>query len=77
MRGRPGRAKTLFQLFIAATVANLTLLAGHARPEKDGSDGSFRLILVLVALYSLVRRPLGPQNDFRVRPVPRIALNPT
>ncbi|HEY5476284.1 MAG TPA: IS1182 family transposase [Tepidiformaceae bacterium] len=75
-----GRAKTLFQLIIAATVANLTLLAGHARREKDileSSNGSFRFILVLVALYSLVRRPLGPQNDQRVRPVPRIASNST
>src|ERR1035437_7099192 len=64
-----GRAKTLFQLLMAATVANLTLLAGHARREKDileSSNGSFRFILVLVALYSLVRRPLGPQNDKRI-----------
>lgn len=75
-----GRAKTLFQLLMAATVANLTLLAGHAKREKnilESSNHSSRFILVLVALYWLVRRPLGPQNDFRVRPAPRIAPNQT
>jgi len=75
-----GRAKTLFQLLIAATVANLTLLAGYSKREEDRSDSSnssSRFILVLVALYSLVQRPLSPQNDFRVRPAPPIAPNST
>lgn len=50
-----GRAKTLFQLLMAATVANLTLLAGQ--PAKSDSDGPSRLILAFLALCTLTRRP--------------------
>jgi hypothetical protein len=61
-----GRAKTLFQLALAATVANLTLLAGHglAHPPHRGLfSGSATLavvrtaaILVLLLAYSLTDR---------------------
>jgi hypothetical protein len=47
-----GRAKTLFQLALAATVANLTLLAGHRlahRPNLGCFSGSAILAAVLIA----------------------------
>jgi hypothetical protein len=61
-----GRAKTLLQLAMAATVANLTLLAGHglAHPPNQGvfSDSATLAVvltaalLVLVLAYSLTER---------------------
>jgi len=47
-----GRAKTLFQLALAATVANLTLLAGHGLahpPHLGGHFGSATSAVVLTA----------------------------
>jgi hypothetical protein len=47
-----GRGKTLFQLAMAATVANLTLLAGQSlahRPNQSLFSGSAALAVVLIA----------------------------
>jgi transposase len=58
-----GRTKTLFQLLMAAAVANLTLLANAA---PDGSDGMlvtgacFALAAVLLAPWSRPDGPAGP-----------------
>jgi transposase len=46
-----GRAKTLFQLALAATVANLTLLAGHDLAGTGDTGLSTGLGLVLFALF--------------------------
>jgi hypothetical protein len=61
-----GRTKTLFQLLMAAAVANLTLLANAA---PDGSDGMFvtgaclALAAVLLAPWSRPDGPLGPNPE--------------
>ena len=62
-----GRTKTLFQLLMAAAVANLTLLANTATEGSDGAviaGACFALAAVLLALRS---RPDGPQ-----RPTPDV-----
>ena len=67
-----GRAKTLFQLLMAATVANLTLVAvkvGLMRPRGSKKGGLFahllaRLIAFMVALI------LSVANIFRLNPSP-------
>jgi transposase len=48
-----GRAKTLFQVLLAATVANLTLLA-HAAPPGAGPLTAVALLLTLAPLARLV-----------------------
>jgi hypothetical protein len=58
-----GRAKTLFQLLMAATVANLTLLANRSRALEEGSNGPSRLILVLIALHTLTYDPFCLRNS--------------
>ena len=61
-----GRTKTLFQLLLAATVANLTLLAHTA---TEGSDGAivaaacFALAVALLARRSHQDGPEGPNPD--------------
>jgi transposase len=57
-----GRTKTLFQLLLAAAVANLTLLANTATAEGDGAivaGVGFALAVVLLACRS---RPIGPEG---------------
>ena len=71
-----GRAKTRFQLLMAATVANLTLLAGHARAAGGETPPSPSATL-LSALCSLIAlqiviwplegtRASTPRSDARV-----------
>ncbi|HEX4621189.1 MAG TPA: IS1182 family transposase [Myxococcaceae bacterium] len=48
-----GRRKTLFQLFLAATVANLTLVAGHQLP-KPAAAGLLQLVR---AAFQHLRQP--------------------
>ncbi len=58
-----GRRKTLFQLLMAATVANLTLLAGHAAAGNRQSllEGAFVLALAALCIASpLPKSPLWP-----------------
>jgi Transposase domain (DUF772)/Transposase DDE domain len=67
-----GRAKTLFQLALAAAVANLTLLAGHglAHPLTQGlSSGSATLAVVLIAalLVMLLAYSLTDRGDWSCR----------
>ncbi len=50
-----GRAKTKFQLYLAATVANLTLVAGN-------SDGRARPVAVQTTAALSVRRPFLPSS---------------
>ena len=54
-----GRTKTLFQVLMAATVANLTLVAtktGHMRPRNRSVSNCFRFVSdVLAAVQSLIR----------------------
>lgn len=75
-----GRAKTLFQLLMAATVANLTLLAGPVRMLLSGSDASQLLFLALVILcmpvVAAIGGPLRPAASFPCLPppTPRLSL---
>jgi len=52
-----GRTKTLFQLCLAAAVANLTLLAATSTilsaPGGEAADWSLRLLAVMLTLASL------------------------
>src|SRR5918997_7196930 len=63
-----GRTKTLFQLLLAAAVANLTLLAHTA---TEGSDGAVvaaaccALLAVLLAPRSHPVNPVGPTPNLR------------
>ena len=56
-----GRRKTLFQLLLAATVANLTLLAGHAAAGNRQSLLAGTLILALAALSIAAPLPKSPR----------------
>ena len=59
-----GRAKTAFQLLMAAAVANLTYLAASSSHASDATSGPFGLLVVLFGLLVLlvccVRRPIWP-----------------
>jgi hypothetical protein len=76
-----GRTKTLFQLLLAATVANLTLLANTATAGSDGAivaGACIALAAVLLARQGRPDGPDGPNPDPRW-PVPgraRSALSP-
>lgn len=71
-----GRAKTRLQLFLAATVANLTLLAGRgvAPAGGDGSAGARRVLEAFTtttnALRSLPRRVVAAARTFSRFPAP-------
>jgi hypothetical protein len=77
-----GRTKTLFQLLLAAAVANLTLLANSATATGDSmivAGAVFALAMVLPACWSRPDHPEGPTPDLRWL-VPRPAsptLQPT
>ena len=77
-----GRTKTLFQLLMAAAVANLTLLANTATATGDSmivAGAVFALAMVLLACWSRPDHPEGPTPDRRWL-VPRPAsptLQPT
>jgi hypothetical protein len=63
-----GRAKTLFHLLLAATVANLTLLANTATAGSDGAivaGACITLAAVLLARRSRPDGPVGPNPDPR------------
>ena len=63
-----GRTKTLFQLLMAAAVANLTLLANSATAEADGhavAGAAFALAVGLLARRSRPHSSEGPTPDLR------------
>ena len=65
-----GRAKTLFQLLMAATVANLTLLAGLGAAGKGQPEPTSPINVALAALAALLiitAASLGPQQPLRSR----------
>jgi len=62
-----GRVKTYFQLLMAATVANLTLLAAQSPATAGGSDPSGRLFLVLIALCSFVSSQIRARTNSTAR----------
>ena len=64
-----GRKKTRFQVLMAATVANLTLLAG-----KEASEGVFRRVLASLGVLCRRIRSLMPRSTaWRAIPVPAAA----
>ena len=64
-----GRKKTRFQVLMAATVANLTLLAG-----KEASEGVFRRVLGSLGVLCRRIRSLMPRSTaWRAIPVPAAA----
>ncbi len=69
-----GRAKTLFQLLMAATVANLTLLAAHSQLPGGAPDPSWLPLLALIAVWGLAGAHLiaemPPGAPSRQSPVP-------
>ena len=56
-----GRVKTKFQLYLAATVANLTLVAGKIglSGSTDGGPAGHRSSAMMSALWSPMRRPIS------------------
>jgi hypothetical protein len=63
-----GRTKTLFQLLLAAAVANLTLLANSAAPTGDRmvvAGAAFTLAMILLARRSRPDDPEGSTPDLR------------
>ena len=57
-----GRAKTEFQVLMAAAVANLTYLAATSSQPTDATARSFGLLVTLFGLLAVaVSRALGPQ----------------
>src|SRR5438128_7918332 len=74
-----GRTKTLFQLGLAAAVANLTLLAATSGAlSESGSDGfswSLVILAALVGLSSLLWVPDSLPSSFSTAP-PRLAHPP-
>ena len=61
-----GRTKTLFQLLMAAAVANLTLLANTARDGNDGmivTGACFAVAAALLAPWSRPDGPVGPAPE--------------
>jgi hypothetical protein len=71
-----GRTKTLFQLLMAAAVANLTLLATTATNGSDAAlvagSYSFALLALLLAIRSLPTSSERPYSTVR-RPMPHAA----
>jgi hypothetical protein len=70
-----GGAKTLFQLCMAAAVANLTLLAYRAAQGTSGPDSLHLFVLIVAAvlftlsdLPLLGQRPSGASSSTRNRP---------
>jgi hypothetical protein len=59
-----GRTKTLFQLLMAAAVANLTLLA-NATPDGIVIGACFALVVLLLAHWRRPDGPEGPNSDLR------------
>ena len=57
-----GRAKTLFQLLLAAAVANLTLLASATPEGSDGVPLTAACLALAVLLLTRWRRPDGPEG---------------
>jgi Transposase DDE domain len=57
-----GRTKTLFQLLLAAAVANLTLLANTAAEGSDGALIAGACFALAVALLARRRRQDGPEG---------------
>ena len=57
-----GHAKTKFQLFLAATVANQTLMAGKLGPSgKPGKDPiAFSIVPNILPLFSPILSPVRP-----------------
>jgi transposase len=82
-----GRTKTLFQVLLAATVANLTLLAGKTAWEQLGGtpDGLVTSLLVLATFVIVLWEPAAANGrrirDTHSRATPRVrrslALGPT
>jgi hypothetical protein len=63
-----GRTKTLFQLLLAAAVANLTLLANTATEGSNGAiiaGACFALLAVLLVPRSHPDSPEGPNPEVR------------
>jgi hypothetical protein len=67
-----GRTKTRFQLLMAATVANLTLLAAFAQQNTASTLLSAALLALLVASWALTRPHLRPEAA-----LPRRSVHPT
>jgi len=62
-----GRAKTEFQLLMAAAVANLTYLAATTNQPVAADPGALGLLTVLLALLVvMLNRPLGPGRPIGV-----------
>lgn len=58
-----GRAKTEFQLLMAAAVANLTLLAALSDPPNSAASPALGLLALLIGLLALlISRALGPSQ---------------
>jgi hypothetical protein len=58
-----GRAKTEFQLLMAAAVANLTYLAATSDHPTDANFGTFGLVVVFLGLLMLaISRALSPNG---------------
>src|SRR3990170_4742273 len=60
-----GQAKTLFQVMLAATVANLTLTAAKMMKMRPGSGGK----ALTSSLLSMLRRAFEALPAFRLRPL--------
>ena len=77
-----GRPKTLFQLLMAAAVANLTLLAGHPGLVDPPSEPLTGLLLALVVLWTTVGGSIlsrrAVETSFTARTAPTFpSLRPT
>jgi hypothetical protein len=57
-----GRTKTLFQLLLAAAVANLTLLANTAFEESAETIVAGACYALLAVLLATRRRPVNPEG---------------
>ena len=57
-----GRTKTLFQLLMAAAVANLTLLANTATEGSDGAIITGACLALAAVLLARRSHPDGPQG---------------
>ena len=74
-----GRTKTLFQLLMAAAVANLTLVANTTTEGSDGALATGACVVLTALLLARRSRPDGPERpnlDVR-RLVPRSPATPS
>ena len=62
-----GRAKTLFQLLMAATVANLTLVAGHIGQMRSRKGRSASFLCAFLASIQLFLEPDSPTPHHHTR----------